>query len=295
MCQHGAIGISESQRFVAPRLILYRTADQVAGGKTVAIDPTLVTAENAKRITEKIKKKGGKKLKPVKENLIDLVWGSEKPVRPTGKTIALDVKFAGKKFEEKLEDLRKELDKKKAPAIVLSMLDEIAWLYNLRGSDIEYNPVFFAYSIVTPDDATLFIDEAKLTDEVKAHLGDAVKIKPYDAIFEECTVLNDRFLKFNQDAIEHKGPTKKYLISKSSSWALSEGLGGEAHVEDVRSPVGDSKAIKNETELEGMRQCHIRDGAALIEYFAWLEDQLIDKKAKLDEVEAATKLEEIRS
>lgn len=76
---------------------------------------------------------------------------------------------------------------------------------------------------------------------------------------------------------------------------MSKSLGGEENVEEARSPISDSKAVKNGVELEGMRACHVRDGAALIQYFAWLEDQLITKKAILDEVEAADKLEELRS
>lgn len=90
-------------------------------------------------------------------------------------------------------------------------------------------------------------------------------------------------------------PQKKFLISTRASWALSLKLGGEEKVEEIRSPIGDAKAIKNETELEGMRACHIRDGAALSEYFAWLEEELLVKENKLDEVEAADKLEHIRS
>ena len=85
------------------------------------------------------------------------------------------------------------------------------------------------------------------------------------------------------------------MISTKASWALSLNLGGEENVEEVRSPVGDAKAIKNKVELEGMRACHVRDGAALSEYFAWLEDELSIKGAKLDEVQAADKLEQIRS
>jgi Xaa-Pro aminopeptidase len=87
----------------------------------------------------------------------------------------------------------------------------------------------------------------------------------------------------------------KFLTSTRASWALHKALGGEDRVEEVRSPIGDAKAVKNETELEGMRQCHIRDGAALTEYFAWLEDQLVTKGITLDELDAADKLEEIRS
>lgn len=88
---------------------------------------------------------------------------------------------------------------------------------------------------------------------------------------------------------------QKFLTSTRASWALNKALGGEDRVEEVRSPIGDAKAVKNEAELEGMRQCHIRDGVALTEYFAWLEDQLVTKGITLDEVDGADKLEEIRS
>lgn len=268
-----------------------RTADQSEGGRTVGVDPTVVTGSDARKLVDKIKKKGGTTLKPVSENLIDLVWGTDKPGRPNEKIKSLDVQFAGKKFEEKLADLRKELEKKKSEGMIVSMLDEIAWLFNLRGNDIDYNPVFFSYALVTATDATLFIDDTKITSEVKAFLGDSVKIKPYSAIFNELKVLKESI----ESTAKETAPRKKYLISNKASWALSEGLGGEENVEEVRSPIGDSKAVKNSTELEGMRACHIRDGAALSQYFAWLENELINNKASIDEVTAADKLEAIRS
>jgi Xaa-Pro aminopeptidase len=247
---------------------------------------------DSRKLADKIKKKGGADLRPVPENLVDLAWDSEKPERPSEKAFVLDVKYAGKKFEEKLDDLRKELEKKKASGIVISMLDEIAWLFNLRGNDIPYNPVFFSYAIVTPEDATLFIDDDKLTDDVRAHFGKAVKIKPYNAIFDQLATIKSSLDSYSS---EEGTPKKKFLASTKASWALSVGLGGEENVDEARSPVGDAKAVKNEVELEGMRQCHIRDGAALIEYFAWLEDQLVNKEAKLDEVDTSDKLEQIRS
>ena len=90
-------------------------------------------------------------------------------------------------------------------------------------------------------------------------------------------------------------PKRKFMISTKASWALSLELGGEGEVEELRSLVGDAKAVKNKTELEGMRACHVRDGAALSEYFAWLEEELMEKGTKLDEVQAADKLESIRA
>lgn len=270
------------------------TADQSESGKTVGVDPSVITAPDSRKLSEKIKKKGGKELKPIKQNLVDLAWGKSRPSRPSEKVKALDIKFAGKTFQDKLADLRKEIDKKKAAGLIISMLDDIAWLFNLRGNDIPYNPVFFSYATVTASDATLYVDDSKLTKDVKAHLGDAVNLRPYEAIFEDVEALA-KLLDTNGTETEAKNSKRKFLVSTKASWALHQALGGEEKVDEIRSPVGDAKAVKNEVELEGMRQCHIRDGAALSEYFAWLEDQLLNKRAKLDEVEAADKLEAIRS
>lgn len=269
------------------------TVDQAEDGKTVGVDPTTITAPEGKKLAEKIKKKGGKDLVGIAENLVDKVWGDKKPARPHEPVKVLGMEYAGKKFEEKIEELRKELDKKKAAGFVVSMLDEIAWLFNLRGNDIPYNPVFFAYAVVTPTAATLYVDETKLDKGAKDHLS-GVAIRPYNAIFEDITALAKEEPATN-GATGPSSPKRKYLISTKASWALSQALGGEDNVEEVRSPVGDAKAIKNETELKGMRACHIRDGAALTEFFAWLEDELINKRTQLDEVEAANKLESIRS
>lgn len=268
------------------------TGDQSVGGKIVAVDPSVITAPDSRKLSEKIKKKGGKELKPVKQNLVDLVWGKSRPGRPSEKVKALDIKFAGKTFQDKLEDLRKEIDKKKGAGLIISMLDDIAWLFNLRGNDIPYNPVFFSYATVTASDATLYVDDSKLTNDARVHLGDATKLRPYEAIFEDVEALA-KSLDIN--GTEAEEPKRKFLVSTKTSWALHQALGGEEKVDEIRSPVGDAKAVKNEVELEGMRQCHIRDGAALSEYFAWLEDQLLNQGATLDEVEGADKLEAIRS
>ncbi|KAI9818502.1 MAG: hypothetical protein M1827_000561 [Pycnora praestabilis] len=272
-------------------------AEQSEGGKTVGVDPTVITAPDARKLMEKIKKKGGGDLIGVKDNLIDLVWGKERPPRPNEKVKVLSKDFAGKSFDDKLEDLRKELDKKKSPGFIISMLDEIAWLFNLRGNDIPYNPVFFSYALVTPTTATLYVNSSKLSSEVHSHLGDTVAVRPYEKIFEDSKVLSASHSsgESGKGATSSKSASKKFLISTKASWALGLELGGEEKVDEVRSPIGDAKAIKNEIELEGMRQCHIRDGAALIEYFAWLEEELVSRKSELDEVEAADKLEHIRS
>ncbi|KAI4118918.1 MAG: hypothetical protein LQ345_001105 [Seirophora villosa] len=244
------------------------TAEQSEGHKTVGVDPTVITAPaEARKLTEKIKKKGGAQLIGVKANLVDLVWADERPPRPNEKVSVLGIEYAGKKFEEKIEDLRKELDKKNSAGLI----------------------------VLTPTTATLYIDHSKLESDVVPYLGEQVLIRPYDAIFEDAEGFG-RSLEV-EAPVEGKppGPKKKFWISTKASWALSLNLGGEEKVDEVRSPIGDAKAIKNSTELEGMRACHIRDGASLSEFFAWLEEESIVKQTKLDEVQVADKLEEIRA
>ncbi|KAL1873974.1 hypothetical protein VTK73DRAFT_675 [Phialemonium thermophilum] len=266
------------------------TAEESSGGKTVGVDPTLISSSTAEKLDEKIKKSGGAGLVAVAENLVDLVWGKARPARPSERVFLLSEKYAGKSTKAKLGDLRKELEKKKSAGFVVSLLDEIAWLFNLRGNDIPYNPVFFSYALVTMDAATLYVDAAKLAEDAQTYLAaNNVAVKPYHSLFDDA-----KALAATAHANGEQATRTKYSISSKTSWALKLALGGSDLVDEVRSPIGDAKAVKNETELEGMRQCHIRDGAALIEFFAWLENQLVEKKATLDEVEAADKLEELR-
>lgn len=170
------------------------------------------------------------------------------------------------------------------------MLDEISWLFNLRGSDIEFNPVFFAYALITKEEAIIYVDDRKISDEVRTHLGDAVTIKPYGDIFEHLTTVSTQA----RQAADDDTTPKKWLVSNRTSWALTQALGGDSTVEVVRSPVEDAKAIKNETEIVGMKECHKRDGVALIKFFSWLETEL-KNGANLDEWEVSEKLEGFRA
>ncbi|KAJ5833519.1 hypothetical protein N7474_001830 [Penicillium riverlandense] len=266
------------------------TTEQAQGGKAVGVDPSLITASGARKLAETLEKNGSS-LVGIQQNLVDSVWGKDRPPRPSEKVRVHPNKYAGKSFQDKVADLRKELETKKKGAFFISMLDEIAWLFNLRGSDIPYNPVFFSYAVVTPTTAELYVEDDKLTPEVKAHLGKDVIVKPYDSIYADAKSLSEARSKSSGNA---EAPFK-FLLSNKASWALSLNLGGEEQVEEARSPIADAKAVKNDTELDGMRACHIRDGASLTEYFAWLENELVNKKTTLDEVDAADKLEQIRS
>lgn len=267
-------------------------AEQSKGGKTVGVDPLLVSGTDAKHLASLIEKAGGSELKAVDDNLIDLVWGGDQPSRPSNSVIIQPQEYTGATIKDKLTNLREVLAKRSSPGFFITMLDEVAWLYNLRGTDIPFNPVFFSYAAVTPTTATLYVDASKLDDVCSAQLSEAdVKVKPYENFLTEAQDI----YKEVSGGKDSDGETGKFIISNAGSWALKRALGGDNHVDSIRSPIADSKAIKTEAELQGMRNCHVRDGAALIEYFAWLEDQLLVKKATLTEAEAADKLFEFRS
>ncbi|RCI13955.1 hypothetical protein L249_8101 [Ophiocordyceps polyrhachis-furcata BCC 54312] len=271
-------------------------AEQSAGGKVVAVDPELITCLIAKKLSEQIRKAGGAELLPLQENLIDIVWAAHRPSRPHQPVTVLLDEFSGKSVRSKITDLRHELAKKNCPGFFISMLDEVAWLFNLRGSDIPFNPVFFSYAVVTPHVATLYVDESRLSEIAKSHLAsNDVQLKPYETFLSDAREICSEMLENEKTSSPETLAPQTFLMSNKGSWALQHALGGDGSVEESRSPVGDAKAIKNETETRGMRECHVRDGAALIEFFAWLEDQLVAKKARLDEVQAAQKLEELRS
>jgi len=175
--------------------------------------------------------------------------------------------------------------------VVVNMLDEVAWLYNLRGSDIDFNPVFFAYSVVTQDKAILFINPSQVNDIVRNHLSDGVEFQPYDDFFPYLSGLG---------AALELSKHSQALLGDKTSLAIAEAIGNincriiKENIAITRSPVADMKSIKNPTEVEGFRQSHIRDGAALARYFAWLEEQL-NNGVELNESQAADQLEKYRS
>uniref|UniRef100_A0A5K1K3G7 Peptidase M24 domain-containing protein n=1 Tax=Ganoderma boninense TaxID=34458 RepID=A0A5K1K3G7_9APHY len=254
----------------------------------IGVDPTLIAAADAEVIQKALEPKQSE-LVSLPKNLVDLVW-SDRPSRPANTVSPLEVKFSGKSHTAKLELLREELKKKGARATVVNMLDEVAWLFNLRGSDIDFNPVFFAYGLIDAEKTLLFVNESQFDESVRNHLGSEIEVHPYDTFFAYLTHLGAE-LKQSKDNV---------LISDKASLAVADAIGKAClrvekdNVIVARSPVTDLKAIKNDVEVEGFRQSHVRDGAALVRYFAWLEEQL-DGGAVLNESQAADQLEKYRS
>ena len=242
----------------------------------IGVDSSLMAYAEANKLAKQLQDKGAE-LVAQEKNLIDSIW-SDRPSAPSFPVIEQPLEFAGQSVQDKLNDLRKVIKKNDAQAFIVSALDEIAWLFNLRGCDVPFNPIFFAYAVITLHDSTLCISKDKVSDAIVAKLPEETKISSYKNIFDIARKLGES--------------CEKVLIASKGSWALANALGSK--VSTLRSPIGDSKSIKNDTEMQGMKACHVRDGAALSEYLYEMT-KLAAKGDNIDEVDAASILEQKRA
>ncbi|XP_055310118.1 xaa-Pro aminopeptidase ApepP-like [Sitodiplosis mosellana] len=220
-------------------------------------------------------------LTSIEQNLVDLIWEGHPP-RQFKSIISLDLSITGKKIGDAVQLIRKEMRDKHANVLVVTALDEIAWLMNLRGSDIDYNPVFYSYVVLTQDELYLFVEKNQLPVGYEEHFRKNNVTVIVDEYENVQTILKDLI----------KKSTGKVWISPTSCYALSALIPEKKLLHEV-SPVCAMKAVKNAVEAQGIVDCHIRDGIALCKYFAWLEDAL-NRGEKVDEISGATKLQGFR-
>ncbi|XP_055329347.1 xaa-Pro aminopeptidase ApepP-like [Paramacrobiotus metropolitanus] len=284
----------------------------------VGADPTTMSDSTWDTVAKELESQE-RRLVPIPMNLIDFVW--ENRPRPSNNTACvLPLKYAGKDWRQKVLEVREKMTEKRADFLVVTALDEIAWLLNLRGADIPYNPVFFSYVIVGFDAVRLFVQEFKVTQSVLEHFQTKMEhgqVHLHDnRIFQQPTTglgfgvlehLSDKnsmdtdmelvILPYDQmfselDKIVHQNASKKVWVAPESSHAVFSKIPAKQLIRTA-SPITLMKAIKNSVELEGMVSCHIRDGIALAEFFAWMEKEV--PKGTVSELSAAAKLEEFRS
>ncbi|PSS24931.1 Xaa-Pro aminopeptidase [Actinidia chinensis var. chinensis] len=280
--------------------------DILAPGCRVGIDPFLFSSDAAEELKDAISKNNHEVVYLYDINLVDEVWKESRPKPPSKPVRVHDIKYAGVDVATKLSSLRSELKDAGASAIVISMLDEIAWLLNLRGSDVPHSPVMYAYLIVEMDGAKLFIDNSKVNLEVMGYLKNAgIELRPYESILSEIESLAMQGVHLWLDISSvnaaivntYKSACDKYFRSignKIKDNPSSNGQSGGPAGICRTSPIYTAKAVKNQAELEGMRDSHLRDAAALAQFWAWLEEE-IQKDVVLTEVEVADKLLEFRS
>ena len=211
-------------------------------------------------------------------DLIDLAW-QDRPTLPKNSFYIYDVKFAGKSASEKISEVRNEMKKANTNVYIMNSLDEIAWLFNIRGNDVNYNPLTISYAAVDTENAYLFIDEAKVNAETKAALtNEGITILPYLAIY---------------DYLQNQNEKSHVLVDGNRiNQSLYEAISSSSTINLVTSPVTNLKSVKNEIEQEGFRNAMVKDGVALTKFFMWLEENI---ENNINEVTVSDKLIEFRS
>ena len=252
--------------------------DQLGEGETLGVDPKVLSIDRSRSLEKKLSE-NGINIKYIDQNLVDSIWEdqpspSEEPVRVLGEEIT------GETVEEKMSRLREKMEEEGARIHILNGLDSIAWMLNMRGSDVAYNPIFISYMAVEKESAHLFIDGEKIDEMAKNHLEDVVNIHGYDEM--------ESYL----DDISGKD-VKVWLDPKSANKWIHLHLKGNTRFHMGRSPVVDFKARKNDVELSGIREAHIKDGVAMVRFLRWLEKTA--PEGSVTELSASEELEKFRA
>jgi Xaa-Pro aminopeptidase len=231
--------------------------------KRLGLDP-FVTSLHQQQIVADALSKGGGELVPVEGNLVDRVWRERLPA-PRKPIYALPGAVTGESAADKLARVRAALSERGARALVLSKLDDVAWLTNLRGADIPYNPVFEAYAIVEPERMRCFTDDP-VPDPLRSALKGTVE---FNALSGFPQALRE------MAAAASVGDGGRLWLDRSGTALGVRRLAGEAPViDDAPNPVTRFKAIKNPVEIVVSREAHLRSGAAKVRSFSRLESRL---------------------
>lgn len=212
------------------------------------------------------------------EDLIDAIW-TDRPALSCEPAWILDVKYSGQSTLDKLSELRGAMQEAGADIHILTSLDDIAWLFNIRGNDIPNNPVVLSYAVITKEEVLLFIQSAAVTPEVRSSLtACGVTLCEYNDIYEYVKTIP---------------ADQKVLCSKNRvNYAIISNLPEGIEIINAVNPTTLKKAVKNETELENLRIAHIKDGVAVTKFMYWLKKNI--GKSEITEISASDYLEELR-
>ncbi len=247
-------------------------------GDAVGVDPRLFSYQQARQWSEKLSAHGIE-LKFIEENLVDQIW-EDQPTMPLDPVMVWEDKYAGESVESKLQRIRQKMQDAGCEVHVLTTLDSIAWTFNIRSRDVEFNPVAIAYAVITMDTAELFLHKKKVTRKLKKHLKDLAKIRDYQDFKKRLLRLTPK-------------KSRVWLDEETVNYWVVMLLKKKAQLFFSRSPVVDFKAQKNSTELAGFQACHIRDGVAMVKFLKWLEEAVA--RGEVTEMSAAEQLERFRA
>ena len=219
-------------------------------------------------------------LVPAEPNPVDAIW-RDRPAPPLGRVVLHDQKFAGETGAGKLDRIRAELAKLKADALVVSDPHALAWTFNIRGADVAHTPLVLGYStILVEGRPAVYVDGRKLDNVVRNTLDQLADVREPDAFANDLATLGKA----------HKTVRLDQATAADALRCIVTDAGGK--VSRGTDPITAMKAIKNTAEIAGARAAHLRDGAALTRFLAWLSREA--PLGKLSEIEAVERLEDFR-
>ncbi len=250
--------------------------EAVKDGETIGFDGRVVSVSEGQEYQQIAEMHHGQVNYSV--DLIDEIW-EDRPPLSEKPAFCLDLKYTGKSAAEKIKDVRKKMAEAGATQHVVTTLDDICWTLNIRGDDIEFFPMILSYAIVTQEEYHLYIDERKLSDEIKQGLESVgVVLHPYNDIYED---------------IKKTGENEVIMMDPSKmNYALYSNLPDAVKTVECMNPEMEFKTVKNPVEIENIRKAEIKDSIAHIRFMRWLKENV--GKMKITEISASDKLDEFR-
>lgn len=252
-------------------------AQELPEHATIGFDGQVFSAAQAEQLQKAV---SAKQIRlNYQQDLIAQIWHN-RPTVPAQPVLELSLEFAGESRSSKFSRMRERLSKADADAHFITALDDIAWMFNIRGNDVEYNPVTIAYAYLAQDDVRLFVDMAKFSTEVQAALRrDGVTFAGYE---EARTFLQ-----------QLPQGTTVLIDPEKTSLMIKDALSQHCTIKEEQNIAFTLKAQKNETELQGIRHAHVRDGVAMVKWLCWLDQHL--GKEVYTEYTVVDSLRELRS
>jgi len=249
--------------------------DNVKSGDTVSFNGKVFTVSRLHDLEEAFEEKGIK-TKP-EEDIFDIIW-KDRPTMPNNKIFIHEDSYAGKTVEEKLTLVKEEMKNINVNNLLLASLDDIAWLLNLRGGDVECNPVFLSYFLISDDKYILYVDKEKLNEKIINLLSSkSISIKDYNDIVSDLKLIKGNIT---------------FDPSKTNVW-LKESINKEVNTIEKRNITTDLKARKNFVELKNIENAHIKDGIAMVKFIKWVKENVNNEE--ITEISAAEKLKKLRA
>lgn len=251
--------------------------DKLQEGMCLGFDGRTVSAREAEELQELLQEKHI--TFSVNDDLIGEIW-EDRPVLSCEPVMELDIRWTGKSRADKIAEIREQMKAKEADTFILTSLDDIAWLLNIRGNDIHCCPVVLSYLVMMENELRLYANAAAFSEEIRSNLeADGVKIYPYDDVYSYVQTISS---------------DKKVLLSRANvNSRLVSNIPSEVTILDEPNLTLLPKAVKNETEMENERIAHIKDGVAVTKFIHWLKKNVT--RTNITELSTAEKLYQFRS